>query len=50
MATYVRPHQFLDNYGRPEMKLPYRSNDDTPCSLPLGPKNVNVTSPYLVGE
>jgi len=48
MATY-RPHQFLDNYGRPEMKLPYRSNDDTPYSLPLGPKNVNVTSPYLVG-
>lgn len=49
MANYNRPHQFLDNYGRPEMKLPYRSNDDTPYSLPLGPKNVNVTSPYLIG-
>lgn len=44
-----RPHNFLDNYGRPDMKLPYRWNDDTPLSLPLGPKNVHVTSPYLIG-
>jgi len=46
MAT---PHNLRDNYGRPDFKLPYRWNDDTPLSLPLGPKNVHVTSPYLIG-
>jgi hypothetical protein len=45
----ARPHNFLDNYGRPEFKLPYRWNDDTPLSLPLGPKSVHATSPYLIG-
>lgn len=31
------------------MKLPYRWNDDTPYALPVGPKNLMVTSPYLIG-
>jgi len=44
-----RPHQFRDNFGRPEFRLPYRDGNDTPYSLPLSPKNVNVTSPYLIG-
>jgi hypothetical protein len=43
------PHNFLYNYGAPEYKLPYRTNSDTPLSLPIGPKNVMVTSPYLIG-
>ena len=34
--TVDRPHNFRDNYGRPDFKLPYRWNDDTPLSLPLG--------------
>ena len=46
MAT---PHNLRDNFGRPDFKLPYRWNDDTPLSLPLGPKNLHVTSPYLIG-
>jgi hypothetical protein len=37
------------NYNRPDFPLPYRSGDDTPPSLPLAPRNVNVTSPYLIG-
>ena len=45
----TQPHNLIYNYGRPEFKLPYRSNDDTPLSLPLAPKNVHVTSPYLIG-
>lgn len=44
-----KPHNFLYNYGRPDFKLPYRENNDRPLSLPLGPKNVFVTSPYLIG-
>ena len=43
------PHNFMDNYGRPDFKLPYRWNNDNPLTLPLGPKNVNVTSPFLIG-
>lgn len=43
------PHNFIYNYGAPDFKLPYRSNDDTPLSLPLAPKNVMVTSPYMIG-
>lgn len=42
-------HSFRYNYGRPDFRLPYRWNDDTPFSLPLPPKNVEVTSPYLIG-
>jgi hypothetical protein len=42
-------HNFMYNYGRPDFRLKYRWNDDTPFSIPLGPKNVNVTSPYLIG-
>jgi len=42
-------HNFRYNYGKPDMRLPYRWNDDTPFSLPLAPKNVEVTSPYLIG-
>jgi hypothetical protein len=38
------------NYGRPDMKLPYRWNSDVPFSLPLAPKNIHVTSPYFNGE
>ena len=45
----ARPHNFLDNYGRPDFKLPYRWNDDTPLKMPLGPKSVQATSPYLIG-
>lgn len=45
----ARPHNFQDNYGRPNFKLPYRWNDDTPLSIPLAPKNVHVTSPFLIG-
>jgi hypothetical protein len=45
----MRPHNFNDNYGRPNFKLPYRWNDDTPLTLPLAPKSVQVTSPYLIG-
>jgi len=45
----ARPHNFMDNYGRPDFKLPYRWNDDTPLSLPLGPKSVFATSPYMIG-
>ena len=45
----ARPHNFMDNYGRPDFKLPYRWNDDTPMSLPLGPKSVFATSPYMIG-
>ena len=45
----MTPHNFRDNYGRPDFKLPYRWNDDTPLSLPLGPKNVHATSPFLIG-
>lgn len=44
-----RPHNFIYNYGRPDFKLPYRWNNDTPLTLPLGPKNINATSPYLIG-
>ena len=43
------PHNFMDNYGRPDFKLPYRWNNDNPLTLPLGPKNINATSPYLIG-
>jgi len=42
-------HSFRYNYGKPDMRLPYRWNDDTPFSLPLPPKNVEATSPYLIG-
>ena len=45
----ARPHNFMDNYGRPDFKLPYRWNDDTPMSLPLAPKSVFATSPYMIG-
>ena len=45
----AEPHNLRYNYGRPDMRLPYRWNDDTPISLPLGPKNVHVTSPFLIG-
>jgi len=45
----MEPHNLRYNYGRPDMRLPYRWNDDTPMSLPIGPKNLNVTSPYLIG-
>jgi len=45
----ARPHNFMDNYGRPDFKLPYRWNDDTPMSLPLAPKSVHATSPYMIG-
>lgn len=43
------PHNFIYNYGAPDFRLPYRTNDDTPLSLPLAPKNVMVTSPYMIG-
>src|SRR4030042_14838 len=43
------PHNFIQNYGRPDFKLPYRWNNDTPLTLPLGPKSVHATSPYLIG-
>lgn len=43
------PHNFMDNYGRPNFKLPYRWNSDVPLTIPLGPKNVHATSPYLIG-
>jgi hypothetical protein len=42
-------HNFRYNYGKPDFALPYRGNDDTPLSLPLAPKNVEATSPYLIG-
>jgi hypothetical protein len=45
----THPHNFMDNYGRPNFKLPYRWNSDAPLTLPLAPKNVFVTSPYLIG-
>lgn len=44
-----RVHNFQDNFGRPNFKLPYKWNDDTPYSIPLAPKNVHVTSPFLIG-
>jgi len=37
------------NYNRPDFPLKYRSGDDTPKSLPLAPRNVNITSPFLIG-
>lgn len=37
------------NYGRPDFRLKYRWNSDTPPTLPIAPRNVNVTSPYLIG-
>lgn len=43
------PHNFIYNYGAPDYRLPYRRNDDTPLSLPLAPKNLMVTSPYMIG-
>lgn len=43
------PHNFQYNYARPDFRLPYRSGSDRPYSLPLGPKNVFVTSPYIIG-
>jgi hypothetical protein len=43
------PHNFIYNYGRPDFNLPYRGNNDKPLSLPLAPKNVFITSPYLIG-
>lgn len=45
----TNPHNFIYNYGRPDFKLPYRWNNDKPLTLPLGPKNVYATSPYLIG-
>lgn len=47
MAT--RPHNFRYNYGRPNFILPHRWNTDKPLTLPLGPKNITATSPYLIG-
>lgn len=43
------PHSFMYNYGRPDFRLPYRSNSDKPYTIPLAPKNVFITSPYLIG-
>ena len=37
------------NFNRPDFPLKYRSGDDTPPSLPLAPRNVNITSPFLIG-
>jgi len=39
----------IQGQGRPLFNLPYRSGDDKPKSLPLPPRSVNVTSPYLIG-
>jgi hypothetical protein len=44
----MRSHDF-SSYSRPGFKLPYREGDYTPPVLPLGPKSVHVTSPYLIG-
>ena len=43
------PHNLIYNYGAPEYKLPYRTNDDTPLSLPIAPKSPMCTSPYMIG-
>jgi hypothetical protein len=37
------------NFNRPFFPLPYRSGDDRPPTLPLAPRNVNITSPFLIG-
>lgn len=37
------------NYSRPDFRLKYKWNDDTSFSLPLPPRNVDITSPYLIG-
>ena len=37
------------NFNRPDFPLPYRSGDDRPHTLPLAPRNVNITSPFLIG-
>lgn len=37
------------NFNRPDFPLKYRSGDDRPHTLPLAPRNVNVTSPFLIG-
>ena len=37
--------------GVPALNLPYRTgNAEAPLSLPLAPKSVDVTSPYLIGH
>lgn len=41
-------HDF-SSYKRPDFNLPYKSGGYTPPKLPLGPKSVNVTSPFLIG-
>ena len=45
----MQNHDFMYNYGRPDFKLPRRMNSDRPSTLPLAPKSLQVTSPYLVG-
>lgn len=37
------------NYNRPHFPLPYRDERFASKTLPLAPRNVNVTSPYLIG-
>lgn len=49
MADQFQSHDFRKNFGRPHMRLPYRWNNDAPTHLPQAPKNVEVTSPYLIG-
>jgi hypothetical protein len=39
----------VQGMGSPGFNLPYRSGSSDPVSLPLPPKNVHVTSPYLIG-
>lgn len=38
------------NTSRPDFPLRYRTDKDNPISLPLAPRNVQVTSPFLVGK
>lgn len=41
-------HDF-SSYQRPGFRLPYKDGGYIPPTLPLGPKSVHVTSPYLIG-
>jgi hypothetical protein len=40
----------IQGQGRPDFNLPYRTGThERPLSLPRAPKNLDVTSPYLIG-
>jgi len=47
--TEMNRTSLVQGMGSPSFNLPYRSGSSDPVSLPLPPKNVHITSPYLIG-